>query len=61
VRIRVKRCGMRLYLTDYHLEQARLFRASSKPERARPHIADARELIAETGYHRRDAELADLE
>lgn len=61
VRIRVKRCGMRLYLTDYHLEQARLFRASSKPECARPHIAHARELIAETGYHRRDAELADLE
>jgi len=61
VRVLATRCGMRLHLTDYHLEQARLFLAQSQPDRARPHVAAAAKLIAETGYHRRDAELRQLE
>jgi tetratricopeptide (TPR) repeat protein len=79
VRTLATRSGMRLHLTDYHLEQARLYLATPRTDaeseggvrldgdaeppagRARPHIAAAAALIAETGYHRRDAELADLE
>jgi tetratricopeptide (TPR) repeat protein len=40
------RSGMRLYLADYHL--------------ARGNLAEAERLIQETGYHRRDPELAAL-
>jgi tetratricopeptide (TPR) repeat protein len=67
VRDLASRCGMRLHLTDYHLEQARLYLAQpatdtqTPADRARPHVDAAATLIAETGYHRRDAELADLE
>ncbi len=89
--------GMRLHLTDYHLEMARVLLAEMEPPFDRPatfgyagvslsgeekeaksaqapyltregggwvtikeHIEKAAKLIAETGYHRRDAELADL-
>ena len=80
--------GMRLHLTDYHLEMARVLLAEmetppifpfsvdeqgAKPAQAssltregggwvtiKEHIEKAAKLIAETGYHRRDAELADL-
>ncbi|MEZ5480305.1 MAG: hypothetical protein R3E95_23345, partial [Thiolinea sp.] len=80
--------GMRLYLTDYHLEMARLILAieadptqypeatpdreqrTLPPEIADPdepgiltlegHILAAERLINETGYHRRDTELAEL-
>jgi hypothetical protein len=31
------------------------------PVAARPHLTQARAIIAATGYHRRDAELAELE
>jgi tetratricopeptide (TPR) repeat protein len=44
------RSGMRLYLTDYHLAMARR-------DKSREHFLKAEALIAETGYHRRDAEL----
>ena len=47
------RYGMRLYLADYHLAMAR--RAH-----ARDHLEKAERLIGETGYHRRDRELAEL-
>jgi tetratricopeptide (TPR) repeat protein len=40
------RSGMRLYLADYYL--------------ARGNLAEAERLINETGYHRRDLELAEL-
>ncbi|MBU0655744.1 MAG: TIR domain-containing protein [Gammaproteobacteria bacterium] len=71
--------GMRLHLTDYHLEMARLLVAEEKegvcntPLQGtadvgayciRPlqyHIAEAERLIEETGYHRRDQELLDLQ
>lgn len=52
--------GMRLHLTDYHLESARLRLAQNRPDYARPHIAEAARLIDETGYHRRDIELLEL-
>jgi tetratricopeptide (TPR) repeat protein len=62
VRVLATRCGMRLFLTDYHLEQARLLLAQGKPAAdARPHYEAAKKLIEDTGYHRRDPELADLE
>ena len=79
--------GMRLHLTDYHLEMARLILAieaeptqypEATPDREQRifpfadqeepgiltlecHIAEAARLIEETGYHRRDAELAELQ
>ncbi len=66
--------GMRLHLTDYHLEMARLLLAESiapSPlagegrdggnSAATQHITAAADLITATGYHRRDAELAELQ
>ena len=47
------RSGMRLHLTDYHLAMARR-------DKSRDHFLKAEALIAETGYHRRDAELEAL-
>jgi len=55
------RCGMRLHLTDYHLEQARLFAAQDDCDNAHKHLAAARDLIAATGYHRRDPEVQELD
>ena len=74
---------MRLHLTDYHLEMARLILAveadptqyPNRKQRTLPfadqeepgiltlesHIAEAARLIQETGYHRRDAELTELQ
>lgn len=52
--------GMRLHLTDYHLEMARLLLAEENTENLQHHINEAKRLINETGYHRRDSELADL-
>lgn len=54
------RSGMRLHLTDYHLAQARLYIRENRRANAQPHIEKAAKLIEETGYHRRDAELAAL-
>ncbi len=53
---------MRLFLTDYHLEQARLFLAQdpSKKKDAREQYQKAAKLVEETGYHRRDKEVAEL-
>jgi tetratricopeptide (TPR) repeat protein len=52
---------MKLHVTDCHLGYARLALAEEKPEVARDELAQARALIKETGYHRRDEELAELE
>ncbi|MDD4964504.1 MAG: hypothetical protein PHI11_11375 [Gallionella sp.] len=52
--------GMRLHLTDYHLESARLALAEGLPATTRTHFNQAEELITATGYHRRDGELAEL-
>ena len=51
---------MRLHLCDYHLEAARLHLAQGHSDEARDHWATAREMVAEMGYHRRDAEVAAL-
>ena len=60
VRILATRCGMRLHLTDYHLEQARLLLMQQRPEDAGAHYESAKKLVEETGYHRRDPEIAEL-
>ncbi len=52
---------MKLHVTDCHLGYARLALAEHKPDVAREQLALARALIEETGYPRRDAELAELE
>ena len=62
VRILATRCGMRLFLTDYHLEQARLILAQDPSNKAgaRLHFEKAKQLIEDTGYHRRDKERDEL-
>ncbi len=51
---------MRLHETDVHLAYARLDLDADDAEAARAHLTTAAELIRQTGYHRRDAELAEL-
>ena len=52
---------MRLHLCDYHLEMARLcLAAGGRAGEAAGHYQEARRLVEETGYHRRDGELAEL-
>ena len=55
------RGGMRLHEADGHLESARLHLACGEREQARESLAQARGIIKETGYHRRDGEVAELE
>ncbi|MDR6983163.1 pimeloyl-ACP methyl ester carboxylesterase/tetratricopeptide (TPR) repeat protein [Rheinheimera pacifica] len=57
----VEPSGMRLFMTDYHLEIARLLLAQQKKIEAQTHIEMAETLIRQTGYHRRDAELVELQ
>jgi hypothetical protein len=52
---------MRLFECDAYLEQARLFLARGLKEEAKPHVDNARKLIEDTGYHRRDSALKELE
>ena len=54
------RSGMRLHECDAHLEYARLELAQGNREAARTHLARAEELVAATGYHRRDKDLEEL-
>jgi tetratricopeptide (TPR) repeat protein len=66
-----ERSSMRLFMTDVHLARLRLFgRTDPYPWRTHsdgtprtPHddLTAARRLITDCGYHRRDAELTDLE
>jgi phosphoglycerate-specific signal transduction histidine kinase len=51
---------MRLHLTDYHLASARLALLNGDRTQAREHFTKAETLIQETGYHRRDSDLAEL-
>ncbi|MEP7120824.1 MAG: hypothetical protein ABJE95_07945 [Byssovorax sp.] len=55
------RCGFRLHEADAHLGHTRLALAEGHPAAAREHLAKARRIITETGYHRRDGELSELE
>jgi tetratricopeptide (TPR) repeat protein len=56
------RDGFRLHEADAHLGLARLALAdpTSGPAVAHGHLAVARRIVEETGYHRRDGELAEL-
>src|SRR6185437_8635141 len=55
------RCGFRLHECDAHLGLARLALAEGNFATAVDHLARGHQLIEETGYHRRDGELAELE
>jgi tetratricopeptide (TPR) repeat protein len=56
-----ERSGMRLLACDAHLESARLALAGGDAASARTHTGAARAIVTETGYHRRDRELAALD
>ena len=55
------RCGMRLFECDAYLEYARLILAEGGSQaNARASLDKAEALVRETGYHRRDQEVAEL-
>jgi len=54
------RGGMRLHEADCHLESARLHLAQGEQAQARDSLSKARAMVEETGYHRRDGEVAAL-
>ncbi len=59
-----QRGGMRLHLTDYYLECARLALSVDQPLfelTAAEHVAKAKQLIEDTGYKRRLPEVVYLE
>jgi tetratricopeptide (TPR) repeat protein len=56
-----ERGEMGLHQADCHLEYARLYLAMRDEDRAREHLAIAREMIEQMGYHRRDHEVEELE
>jgi tetratricopeptide (TPR) repeat protein len=56
-----ERGGMRLHACDAHLEWARLDLQQGDIAAAREHVALARRLVKETGYQRREREVAWLE
>lgn len=56
-----ERSEMRLHLTDYHLESARLALSENKGDKARGHTQVAAELITAAGYIRRLPELKALQ
>jgi tetratricopeptide (TPR) repeat protein len=56
-----ERGEMRLHLADCHLERARLCLALGDRDTARQSHATAQKMVARMGYHRRDAELVELE
>ena len=55
------RGGMRLHACDAHLERARLDLQQGDTAAAREQVATARKLVQETGYRRREREVAWLE
>ena len=55
-----ERAGLKLFLTDFHLEAAHLCRAEKKRKTAQEHLGQAKILIGETGYCRREADMAAL-
>jgi tetratricopeptide (TPR) repeat protein len=56
-----ERGDMKLFLTDYHLEAARLCGAEGNDTDAQDHLERAKALIGETGYRRRLPEVEALE
>ena len=55
-----ERGEMKLWLADYYLESARLARSEKDKEKMAEHCGQAKALIEECGYHRRDGELEEL-
>ncbi len=53
----IERCGMKLYAVDYLLIHGRYSLATADFDTALNHYKEAKQLIEETGYHLRDAEL----
>jgi tetratricopeptide (TPR) repeat protein len=53
----IERCGMKLYQVDYLLIHGRYSLATADFDTALNHYQEAKQLIQETGYHLRDAEL----
>ncbi len=56
-----ERGEMKLYLTDFHLESCRLEIDEKNMGKAKEHFEKVKQLVEETGYHRRDEELKELE
>jgi tetratricopeptide (TPR) repeat protein len=56
-----ERGEMGLHQADCHLEYARLYLAMKDADRTLEHLAIAREMIEQMGYHRRDREVEELE
>ncbi len=52
---------MRLFLADCALEAARLWLAQDDKEKAKEEWEEAKRLVEETGYHRRDKEVEELQ
>ncbi|TKJ39738.1 hypothetical protein CEE37_10700 [candidate division LCP-89 bacterium B3_LCP] len=52
---------MRLHETDCHLGYVRLYSEKGEKEKAREHLGKAKKMIDDTGYHRRDGEVKNLE
>lgn len=61
VRDIANRSGMKLYLADFHLAQARLDMREGRKDEARENLDRAAQLVAEIGYRRRDPEVAELQ
>ncbi len=61
VRRIAKRSEMRLFACDAHLEAARLHLAQGDRDDARTELGHAKDLIEDTGYHRRDREVEEIE
>lgn len=53
----IERSGMKLYQVDYLLIHGRYSLATADFDTALNHYQEAKQLISETGYHLRDAEL----
>jgi len=53
----IERCNMKLYAVDYLLIHGRYCIAIKDHDTALSHYEEAKQLIQETGYHLRDAEL----
>ncbi len=55
------RSGMRLHEADGHLEYARLHLAMGDKDKVRASLAAGKAIVEETGYHRRDGAVQELE
>jgi hypothetical protein len=55
-----QRGEMKLHLADYHLESSRVCMDEGRKEDVKGHYEEAKRLIKECGYHRRDKELKEL-